>query len=947
VRSPTSLTSLLSFIAVLVVIMAASGSTPGATSLSAQEADTPTPTTVVPTPEPTDEPTVAPTATSVSSTATSQPSPSPTPTSTPTPAPSGPPWILSDKEDYAPGEEVILTGGNWRAGESIEIVVDDDGGSIWRHQVAVVADSSGRITNTFMLPDWFVATYTVVATGETSGMATTTFTDGNVQVRLAGGPTSASIAWLKFNTVANCSGGPTTSSGSPTAVNSTSFTTLTGVDGPGGPNPNGQSIRITAPATIGAFTFSGWTGAVTSSSNPLCLAGSSGTQQLTANYVGAGATKLAFTTPPRTGVVNQCLDVISVQTRNASDTATNVTSNTTVSLASSNMGVGGAGAFYSDAACTTAITSVLISTGSSTASFYYKATGVGDGGHDVTVSASGLTSATETQTINKANQVITFTSTAPVGAVYGDVYIPTATGGASGNSIVFGASGACGYSTGTVTMNALGSCTVTANQAGNDDYNAASEESQVFAVGQAALSITASSPADINYGDPAPTVTPIYGGFVLGENETVLTTPPTCGSDYTQGDPVGTYTTSCSGAAATNYMISYFTGSFDADPAALSITASSPADITYGDPAPTVTPIYDGFVLGENETVLTTPPTCGSDYTQGDPVGTYTTSCSGAAATNYMISYFTGSFDVVEADPDCTSIIGGNFPYDGLPHGATGQCLGVLGETLTGLDLGASFTDVPGGTANWTFTDVTGNYNDDAGSVEIVITQKDLTVTGITAADKPWDGNTSATLDVSGAALVGVVSGDSVALNTAGATGVFTSSSVGTQSVFISGLTISGSDVGNYNLIQPVTSASILAWDAAGYGFYQPVGVTNSVFVAAPGYPPVAPTGVWNTVKGGQTVPLKFNVFAGAVEKTSVADIKSFTTLELPVCGTGTWEDAVEIVTTGNTELRYDAVEGQFVQNWKTPKVPYEKCFRVTVKFQDGSSISAFFKLKK
>ena len=29
-----------------------------------------------------------------------------------------------------------------------------------------------------------------------------------------------------------------------------------------------------------------------------------------------------------------------------------------------------------------------------------------------------------------------------------------------------------------------------------------------------------------------------------------------------------------------------------------------------------------------------------------------------------------------------------------------------------GLDLGASFTNVPGGTATWTFTDVTGNYND-------------------------------------------------------------------------------------------------------------------------------------------------------------------------------------------------------------------------------------------
>ena len=44
---------------------------------------------------------------------------------------------------------------------------------------------------------------------------------------------------------------------------------------------------------------------------------------------------------------------------------------------------------------------------------------------------------------------------------------------------------------------------------------------------------------------------------------------------------------------------------------------------------------------------------------------------------------------------------------------------------LAGLDLGASFTNVPGGTAHWTFADVTGNYNDTAGDVAIVISKAD------------------------------------------------------------------------------------------------------------------------------------------------------------------------------------------------------------------------------
>ena len=52
----------------------------------------------------------------------------------------------------------------------------------------------------------------------------------------------------------------------------------------------------------------------------------------------------------------------------------------------------------------------------------------------------------------------------------------------------------------------------------------------------------------------------------------------------------------------------------------------------------------------------------------------------------------------------------------------------VWGVALAGLDLGASFTNVPGGTANWTFTDVTGNYNDASGTAAIVINKADATI---------------------------------------------------------------------------------------------------------------------------------------------------------------------------------------------------------------------------
>ena len=103
------------------------------------------------------------------------------------------PTIQSDKDDYAPGETVTLTGSNWQPGESVHINVNDDEGNTWSRNADVTADENGAIRDEFQLPDWFVATYKVTATGEQSGVATTSFTDGNVRftatpLRLQVGP---------------------------------------------------------------------------------------------------------------------------------------------------------------------------------------------------------------------------------------------------------------------------------------------------------------------------------------------------------------------------------------------------------------------------------------------------------------------------------------------------------------------------------------------------------------------------------------------------------------------------------------------------------------------------------------------------------------------------------------------------------------------------------------
>ncbi len=119
---------------------------------------------------------------------------------------------------------------------------------------------------------------------------------------------------------------------------------------------------------------------------------------------------------------------------------------------------------------------------------------------------------------------------------------------------------------------------------------------------------------------------------------------------------------------------------------------------------------------------------------------------------------------------------------------------------------------------------------------------------------------------------------------------------------------------------------TVLAWALSG--FYQPVDMN----------------GVFNVVKNGSTVPLKFRVFAGTTELTDVADVKSLN-YGLVSCNANAPNDEIETVATGGTSLRYDATGGQFVYNWKTPNQA-GKCYSVTMTTQDGSSLSAYFKLK-
>lgn len=111
----------------------------------------------------------------------------------------------------------------------------------------------------------------------------------------------------------------------------------------------------------------------------------------------------------------------------------------------------------------------------------------------------------QTISVGKGAQAITFTSTPPSVFVGGTAYAPTATGGATGNTVVFsidaGSSYICSISEGLVSFNASGTCIINANQAGNDNYNSASQVQQSVTVGKGSQVITWTQSLAGNVGD--------------------------------------------------------------------------------------------------------------------------------------------------------------------------------------------------------------------------------------------------------------------------------------------------------------------------------------------------------------------------------------------------------------------------------------------------------------
>ena len=120
--------------------------------------------------------------------------------------------------------------------------------------------------------------------------------------------------------------------------------------------------------------------------------------------------------------------------------------------------------------------------------------------------------------VGKGSQAIAFTSSAPSSAVVGGpTYDVTAKGGDSGNAVIFtigaGSASVCSIAGSSVSFTAVGTCTIDANQAGNDDWTAALQKQQSFAVGKGtqSISFTSTAPTSAVVGGPTYEVTATGG----------------------------------------------------------------------------------------------------------------------------------------------------------------------------------------------------------------------------------------------------------------------------------------------------------------------------------------------------------------------------------------------------------------------------------------------------
>jgi Carboxypeptidase regulatory-like domain len=165
--------------------------------------------------------------------------------------------------------------------------------------------------------------------------------------------------------------------------------------------------------------------------------------------------------------------------------------NTSFGVAGTGGGSGNPVTFSSSGSCSNTGANFTMTSGTGTCTVKYDQAGNGN--------YNAAPQVTETVNAQKAAQAITITTHAPSSAVYNSSFSVAATGGGSGNPIVYSSSGGCSNAGSTYTMTSgTIACSVKYDQAGNANYNAAPQVSDLVLAQKANQTITVTTHAPAN-----------------------------------------------------------------------------------------------------------------------------------------------------------------------------------------------------------------------------------------------------------------------------------------------------------------------------------------------------------------------------------------------------------------------------------------------------------------
>ncbi|MCH8491280.1 MAG: YDG domain-containing protein, partial [Oceanicaulis sp.] len=227
---------------------------------------------------------------------------------------------------------------------------------------------------------------------------------------------------------------------------------------------------------------------------------------------------------------------------------------------------------------------------------------------------------------------------------------------------------------------------------------------------------------------------------------------------------------------------------------------------------------FTGLLSGDDLTLATLSGQF-ADINAGTGVQVDVTDISlgGAAASNYQLDVSVAipvTGDILQRSLDLT----GSRVYDGTTDAlaadlALGNLVGTETLVLSGMGSLADRNAADGKLVNVSglnLADGTGlasNYTFTGGTHTLDVTRREVTVSGITASDRIYDGTTDATVNIAGVLFDNIVSGDTL---TVSATGTFDSRNVGSDRTVTLASSYSGADAGNYVFVdQASTTASI------------------------------------------------------------------------------------------------------------------------------------------